>query len=174
MSDATPMPAPSLRRRLACFVYEGVLLFGVVMTAGLLYSVLSQQRHALQGLHGMQLVIFVVLGLYFSWFWSHGGQTLAMKTWHIRLLDRDGQPVGPWRAGLRYLLSWLWFVPALALALVAGLKSGATIAAVVAAGVLLYAASSRFLPQRQYLHDRLSGTQLVFQAPVGRRTRAAR
>ena len=31
---ARPLPAPSLPRRLACFVYEGVLLFGVVMIAG--------------------------------------------------------------------------------------------------------------------------------------------
>jgi hypothetical protein len=64
-----PGAAPSLRRRMACFVYEGVLLFGVVMCAGLVYSSLTQQRHALVGLHGLQVVVFVVLGLYFVWFW---------------------------------------------------------------------------------------------------------
>ena len=36
-----------------------------------------------------------------------------MKTWHVRLLGRDGQPVGIARAWLRYVLSWLWFLPAL-------------------------------------------------------------
>ena len=35
--------------------------------------------------------MFVVLGIYFVWFWSRG-QTLAMKTWHIRLVDAQGRP----------------------------------------------------------------------------------
>jgi len=163
---ATPLPAPSLRRRLACFIYEGVLLFGVVMVAGLLYSLLTEQRHALSGLHGMQMAIFGVLALYFSWFWSHGGQTVAMKTWHIRVLDRDGQPVGTWRALLRYLLSWLWFLPALGLTYAAGWKSGGAAAAALTLGVLAYASLSLVLPQRQYLHDRLAGTQLVVSKPA--------
>lgn len=169
MGGASPpqalLPAPSLRRRLACFIYEGVLLFGVVMTAGFLYSVLTQQRHALSGLHGMQMVVFAVLALYFGWFWSHGGQTVAMKTWHIRLLDRAGRPVAAWRALVRYLLSWLWFLPALALTQAAGWNSGGAVAAALTIGVLAYAALSLLLPQRQYLHDRLSGTQLVFLKP---------
>ena len=157
---------PSLRRRLACFVYEGVLLFGVVMAAGLLYSLLTEQRHALAGLHGMQLAIFGVLALYFGWFWSHGGQTVAMKTWHIKVVDRGGQPVGPWRALLRYLLSWLWFLPALALTYTAGWKSGGAVAMALMLGVIAYASLSWLLPQRQYLHDRLAGTQLVVSKPA--------
>ena len=90
-------------RRLAAFVYEGVLLFGVVMLAGFVYGVATDQRHALQGQRGLQWAVFVVLGAYFAGFWSRQGQTLAMKTWHIRLLDKAGQPVSAWRALLRYL-----------------------------------------------------------------------
>lgn len=153
--------APALRRRLASFFYEGVLLFGVVMAAGLLYSVATQQRHALVGLHGMQAFLFLVLGAYFVWFWSHGGQTLAMQTWHIRLLTKQGQPVTKARALCRYMLSWLWFLPALATVYAAGLKSAAAVFAAVAVGVLTYAALSRLHPQRQYWHDAVCGTRLV-------------
>ncbi|MDH5539716.1 MAG: RDD family protein, partial [Rhizobacter sp.] len=46
--------APSLWRRMASFIYEGVLLFGVLMIAGYLFSSLTQQRHALVGRHGLQ------------------------------------------------------------------------------------------------------------------------
>jgi uncharacterized RDD family membrane protein YckC len=104
---------PSLKRRLACFIYEGVLLFGVVMAAGFVYSTITQQRHALVGTTGLQVVIFLVLGLYFVRAWSRGGQTLAMQTWQIRLVLQDGSPVPRGRAIARYLLSWLWFLPAL-------------------------------------------------------------
>ena len=71
--------APGLWRRMACFIYEGVLLFGVVMIAGYLFSTLTQQRNALNGRHGLQAFLFIVLGIYFVWFWSRGGQTVAMK-----------------------------------------------------------------------------------------------
>ncbi len=170
-APGAPAPAPGLRRRLAAFVYEGVLLFGVLMIAGLAYGLATQQRHALVGQHGLQLFLFLVLGLYFTWFWSHGGQTVAMKTWHVRLLARDGQPVGTARAWLRYLLSWLWFLPALACTQLAGLHSGASITLALLAGVLVYALVSRFNPRRQFLHDLISHTELVYWPTVKRKSR---
>jgi uncharacterized RDD family membrane protein YckC len=153
--------APGLNRRLACFVYEGVLLFGVLMVAGYLYSSLTQQRHALQGQWGLRAFIFLVLAIYFAWFWSHGGQTVAMKTWHIRLVDASGRPVTPARALLRYLMSWIWFMPALAAVWLSGLHGGLPLTAIVTVGVIGYALLSRLHPQRQYWHDVVCGTRLV-------------
>jgi len=167
--DATASPTPSLRRRLAAFVYEGVLLFGVLMIAALAYGLLTQQRHALAGMHGLQLFLFLVLGLYFGWFWSHGGQTVAMKTWHLRLQTKDGRPVPAARAALRYIWSWLWFMPALLWSHLSGVRSGGAVALALTLGVLAYAASARLNPQRQYWHDLLSGTRLVQVPPPARR-----
>jgi uncharacterized RDD family membrane protein YckC len=168
-APGAPAPAPGLRRRLAAFVYEGVLLFGVLMIAGLVYGLATQQRHALVGQHGLQAFLFLVLGLYFTWFWSHGGQTVAMKTWHVRLLGRDGQPVGFARAWLRYVLSWLWFMPALLCVYLSGLRSGAAISLTLLAGALVYALLSRFNPRRQCLHDLISRTELVYWPTVKRK-----
>lgn len=153
--------AASLTRRMSCFVYEGVLLFGVLMAAGLLYGTVTGQRNAMVGRHGLQAFLFVVLGLYFSWFWTHGGQTLAMKTWRIRLLRADGTPLSMPRAWLRYLLCWLWFAPALLWLWLEGAKSLAPDLATLAAGVLVYAALARVLPGRQFWHDIACGTRLV-------------
>ena len=159
------LETPSLARRLAAFVYEGVLLFGVLMIAGYLYSSLTQQRHALQGQSGLQAFLFVVLAIYFVWFWSHGGQTVAMRAWHVRLVARDGGAVTQTRAALRYLACWLWFLPALAAARLAGLQSAAQIIALMAVGVLSYALLARLQPQRQFWHDALCGTRLVTWRP---------
>jgi uncharacterized RDD family membrane protein YckC len=155
------LTTPGLARRLACFVYEGVLLFGVLMISGYLYSSLTQQRNALQGRHGLQAFLFVVLGIYFVWFWSHGGQTVAMKAWHVRLVARDGTPVTQARALARYALAWLWFLPALVGLWLAGAKGLGTIGAALAGGVLGYAALSWLDRERQFLHDRLCGTRLI-------------
>ena len=152
---------PTVRRRMASFVYEGVLLFGVVMLAGFLYSSITQQRHALKGMHGLQAFVFIVLGIYFVWFWSKAGQTLAMKTWHVRLVDKSGQPVTRARALARYVLSWIWFVPALGAAEIAGARAGVPLWSWMFAGVLLIAVAGRWSPDRQFVHDLLCGTRLV-------------
>jgi uncharacterized RDD family membrane protein YckC len=158
--------APSLRRRFAAFLYEGVLLFGVVFFAGLVYSALSQQRHAMHGRTGLAAYLFVVIGLYFLAFWTRSGQTLAMKTWHLRLVDAAGLPLTPVRALLRYLLAWLWFMPALVSVWLLDLHSGAAIAGSLLTGVVAYIAVARLNPQRQFLHDMLCGTRVITQLPV--------
>ncbi|MDE2080972.1 MAG: RDD family protein [Burkholderiales bacterium] len=155
------MKAPGLRRRLVCFLYEGVLLFGVVMVTGLIYAGITQQRNALVGKTGLQVTLFIVLGAYFVGFWASVGQTLPMQIWHIKLVDRDGGPVSVARASARYVLAWLWFVPALAAVHFSGLENASATFAAMAAGVLVYAALGRLRPDRQYWHDAACGTRLV-------------
>jgi uncharacterized RDD family membrane protein YckC len=160
--------APSLVRRMAAFVYEGVMLFGVLMVAGYLYSTLTQQRHALQGLHGLQAFVFGVLGVYFSWFWSHGGQTVAMKAWHLRLVDRQGAAVTMGRACARYLAAWIWFLPALVVAWLGDQHGLGGIFGLMAGWAALYALLSFARPDRQFWHDALCGTRLVFDPATPR------
>ena len=156
--------APPLARRMACWMYEGVLLFGVVFIAGYLFGTLSQTRNALDNRHPLMAFLFVVLGIYFVWFWARG-QTLAMKTWHIRLVDRHHRPVGQARALLRYLLVWMWFIPPLAGA-VAMHASAAQTGVLVVGWVTVWSLASRLHPQRQFLHDVLAGTRLVTWRPA--------
>ena len=86
----------------------------------------------------MWLHIFLVLGLYFLWYWRRGGQTLAMQTWKLRLVNADGQPVSVGQGWLRYALAW---------------------PSVCFFGVgLLWALLDR---DRQFLHDRIADTQIV-------------
>ena len=165
-SEFTHASTPSLGRRLACFVYEGVLLFGVVMAAGFVYGTLSDQRHALVGTTGLQVVVFWVLAAYFAGFWSRSGQTLAMQTWQIRLVGLDGQRVSWVRALCRYLLAWLWFLPALLAAHWSGLKGGPAVFTMLTTGVLAYAALTWLRPDRQYWHDVVCGTRLVRSHPT--------
>jgi uncharacterized RDD family membrane protein YckC len=163
-SPISPAPisltAPSLSRRLACFVYEAVLLFGVVMISGYLYSSLTQQRHALVGRHGLQAFMFLIIGIYFAWFWSHGGQTVAMRTWHIRVVKANGAPLTQPLAAARYLLAYVWFLPGLAIGWCSGLQGGAALWPLVL-NMILVILIARFAPERQFLHDLLLGTRLV-------------
>jgi uncharacterized RDD family membrane protein YckC len=162
-SDNAPYTTPSLKRRMACWLYEGVLLFGVVFLSGYLFSTLSQTRNALDHRLGMQAFVFLVLAIYFTWFW-HKGQTLAMKTWHVRVRSRSGKPLTQKLAFIRYLWSWVWFVPPLMLAHVMGLGTGGTALSTLA-WIVIWMLASRFHPDRQFWHDAWSGTRLEFVPP---------
>jgi uncharacterized RDD family membrane protein YckC len=153
---------PSLRRRMACWLYEAMLLFGVVFAASAVFELFTGakgQQHTL-----MQAFFFVVFGIYFVWFWSKG-QTLAMKTWYIRVADAHGAPVRQGRALLRYLLCWLWVLPPLAA--MTGFKLRPAEMLVLLLGwVAVWALLSRFVPSRQFLHDQLAGTRLIDTRPA--------
>jgi uncharacterized RDD family membrane protein YckC len=144
---------------MACWLYEGMLLFGVVFIAGYLFSALSQTRHALDNRAGMQAFLFLVLGIYFTWFW-HRGQTLAMKTWHIRVVDTQGQALSQSRALARYAASWLWFAPPIVATWPLHLPA-LEVAVLTLGWVAIWAVLSRFHPQRQFWHDALAGTRLI-------------
>ena len=151
---------------MACWAYEGLLLFGVVFTAGYLFGTLSQTRNALDNRHALQAFVFVIFGIYFVWFWAKG-QTLAMKTWDIRLVDTHGALISQKRALLRYVLSWLWFLPPLGISWLLDLpgKDGAVLAL---GWVAVWAILARFHPRKQFWHDAWAGTQLVTYTPPKR------
>ena len=134
-------------------------MFGVVFIAGYLFGTLSQTRNAMDNRHWLQGFLFIVFGIYFVWLWAKG-QTLAMKTWEITVVDRHGQPLTQTRALLRYLLSWLWFLPALA-AVAPFQLSGPESVVIIGGWIAVWALLSRFHPERQFWHDALAGTRLI-------------
>lgn len=134
-----PRDRAGIARRLLAMMYETLLLAGVVaVTLVFPHLLLGAFAHRVATPPLLWAHLFVVLLIYCVGFWSHGGQTLAMKTWQLRLVTRSGTPVRPIQALLRYLLCW----PSLCLG---------------GAG-LLWALIDR---DHQFLHDRLAGTQLI-------------
>lgn len=160
---------------MACWLYEGTLLFGVIFGTGLfvfgmLFAIghlvpsLAPLRDMVNNRYALQAYVLLLLALYFTWFWVKG-QTLAMKTWHIRVVDRQGRPLTQARALMRYVLSWLWFLPPLAVGGTYGLPAG-ELAVIVFGWVAIWAILSRLHPRRQFLHDAWAGTRLVHYKPA--------
>jgi len=141
-------------------LYEGVLLFGILFISAWLFSTLLQQRNAMYLRAPLEVWLFFVVGIYFIWCWTHGGQTLPMKTWHMRLVTKTGAPLTPWRALLRYLLAWLWFIPGLAAAKLLETQ-GWMLIAFPALNLVVWAATALIDKDRQFLHDNLAGTRII-------------
>lgn len=135
---ASPV-CPGLWRRLAAMAYESLLLCGILaLTLIFPHLLIAYFTHRLATGPLLWAHLFLVMLVYFVAFWSRSGQTLAMKTWRIRLVTRDGLAVRPSRALLRYLLAWLTLAPG-------GMG-------------IVWALVDR---DRQFLHDRLAGTRLI-------------
>ncbi len=154
------MRAPPLFRRLAALLYESVVLFGVLWVTALVYGLAVGQRSGIVDRHGLQATVFLALAIYFIGFWTVAGQTVAMRAWRLRVVDTRGQRLPLWRAGLRFLLGWLWVLPPLALAWGLGLDHAAALL-MLGAWIVLWAAASQLRADRQFLHDTWAGTRLI-------------
>jgi len=86
----------------------------------------------------LQEISVLVIAAYFLWCWTHGGQTLAMKTWKIRIVTLQGHPLSLLQALKRFVLSALCVLPG---------------------GLGLWWAL--FDKDKQFLHDRLGSTRLI-------------
>jgi len=160
-SPPTPLPPPSRLRRFACMMYEGVLLFAVVFLAGYLFDTLTQSRHALSLRPARQAFLFCALGVYFVLCWRMGGQTLAMKTWHVRLTDDQGQTPGLARLLARYALCWpLPLAGAAAIAAASRATGWPSLDMLIVVTPFLNFLGTWVDGKQRFLHDRLAGTQL--------------
>jgi uncharacterized RDD family membrane protein YckC len=136
--NATSFAPASFLVRIAAMVYELLLVTAVLFVASLPFLYLfgnaqSGWRHLV-----FQLYLVGVLFAYFSAFWLRSGQTLAMKTWRIRLVRLDGGTLTLQQAALRFLIALF--------------------------GLLLAGAGfwwALFDRDGQFLHDRIAGTRLV-------------
>jgi uncharacterized RDD family membrane protein YckC len=128
--------------RIAAMIYESLLVAAVLFVASFIVLPVVGDMHAPWQRHLFQAYIVGVMFAYFSAFWLRSGQTLAMKTWRIRLVDRDGGTPSFRQVALRFAVA---------------------LAGLLLAGVGIWWAL--FDRDRQFLHDRVAGTRLVRVPP---------
>lgn len=160
--------APGLWRRMACFVYEGLLLFGIGLipgAIGALFVALTNHQHPLQSDTALRAMTLLIYAIYFTWFWSTRGQTLPMQTWNIRVVTVQGRPLSQPRALARFVASCAWFAPAATLAILNHWSRWQGLTA-IAVGVVAYALLALLHPQRQFWHDAACGTRLITWRPA--------
>jgi uncharacterized RDD family membrane protein YckC len=160
------LPAPLWRRFAAAF-YDGLLLLAIWMATAVVEEVVRDTLLKLPpNVHAMRFYMFIAGLAFFGWFWTHGGQTLGMRAWHLRVIRTDGAPLRWPIAALRYamlLLTWaaavyplLLHLPVAAAWSLAPEISDACIAALIL-GLLLF-----FLDgQRRAPLDFIAGTLVV-------------
>lgn len=126
-----------LSRRLTCLLYEGLVVFSILLVGFLLPQIVFSGFGLQLSGKGLWLHVTLLLMVYFLWCWLNGGQTLPMKTWKLELVSSNGLRIRPLQALFRYLIAW----PSILFGI-----------------GLLWALVDK---DKQFLHDRLAGTQII-------------
>lgn len=101
-----------LFRRLAAIVYDALLLLAIMLLFTFVVWAVRGGREIEPGTVWFQLALVVMAMVYFGWFWSHGGQTLGMRSWKIRVHRANGGNL-TWSIAVgRFWLAWLSALPA--------------------------------------------------------------
>ena len=137
MTKIAQSKSPSFFKRTAAIIYELFLLIAVFSIVTFLFILIFGD--AREGLNhfALQVILWFVGGMYFVFSWVRTGQTLAMKTWRIKLESMVGESLSLNRATLRYVLA--------------------------TAGLMFFGAGfiwALFDREGLYLHDRLIGARL--------------
>lgn len=129
---------PGIGRRLSSMLYEGLVVFSILLIGFLLPQIVLSGFGIVFSSRGLWLHVFLLLMAYFVWCWTHGGQTLPMKTWKIRIAGENGGKPRLMQAVLRYMAAW---------------------PSILLGGVgILWAFIDK---DKQFLHDRIAGTKIV-------------
>lgn len=138
--DATPpSERAGLGRRFASLLYEGLLVLAVLFLGSGLFTAVAGSADTLPARAALQVLLLLLVGAYFVWCWTQGGQTLPMQAWQLRVVDAsDNLPPGRGKAVKRYLL--------------------AVIGTLLAGASFLWALVDR---EGLFLHDRIAGTKII-------------
>jgi uncharacterized RDD family membrane protein YckC len=105
--------APGFLRRLAAQIYDLFLLSALLFLAtALLFPFTSGEAVSTQQTLIYRIYLAVISFLFYGWFWTHGGQTLGLRAWKIKVLTLDQKPINWNQALLRFataIFSWAFF-----------------------------------------------------------------
>ncbi|MDH5649916.1 MAG: RDD family protein [Gammaproteobacteria bacterium] len=98
--------APGIIRRLLALSYDALLLAGVLMVAATPVVLMAGgQPQSPVAIALFRIYLLTVSFVFFGWSWVHGGQTVGMRAWRIRLTRRNGGVVDWWTAFMRFGLA---------------------------------------------------------------------
>lgn len=104
------MKNTSLMRRIAAMLYDGLLVAALLIMATLPFIAVRGVKPVETGEnHFYQLVLILVIYVFFVAFWTRSGRTLGMQSWRLQLEKFDGGEVSIGTATIRFfaaLISW--------------------------------------------------------------------
>ncbi|WP_159098498.1 RDD family protein [Thiorhodospira sibirica] len=148
-----------LIKRLLVVIYDAFLLAGTLVFVSFALVVVGMRPESPLFVLNLPILVGVSFFLY-GWVWTHGGQSLGMRAWRVKLIADDGRAVGWNLALLRFIYAFLQWLVILSLVYV-WIRHWYAGVGLIAALIFIGLAFSLRHPQKLMLHDWLSRTRLV-------------
>ncbi len=110
-SPSTGLPRAGLLRRLGAMFYDSLLVLALLFVATAIAMPFGGGTHIARDNPLFPLYLLSVTYLFFAWFWIHGGQTLGMRAWRLRVQRMDGRPLGWLQSLLRFMAAIAALLP---------------------------------------------------------------
>ena len=92
-------------RRLAAMLYDSLLLIAILMIATALLLPFTHGAAIATANHFFQLYLLALIFSFYAYFWMHGGQTLGMLVWKLKITSTRNQPMQFWQILLRFIIA---------------------------------------------------------------------
>lgn len=127
---------------MAAIVYDLFLLAAILFVATAVALPLNSGVAFTSKQFLYPVYLLLISFIFFGWFWTHGGQTLGMRAWKIKVLTNNHEPINWNQALIRF------------------------IAAIVSWGVFALGFLWIFIDKKNRgWHDYLSHTAIFFETP---------
>jgi len=104
-------------RRLGAMFYDFMLALSFVILVGFFFTAVFMSLLGIENIPAGSPVakaIFMLLVLFtfgfYGWFWTHGGQTLGMRAWKLKLVGQNAESITWLQALFRFcyaIISWI-------------------------------------------------------------------
>lgn len=114
--ELSNFPRAGFLRRFGVIIYDALIIVAVAFL-GIIVALITAQITVSTGLVPMpesgeiadllsgnlvyQIYMLLVIGSFYVWFWTHGGQTVGMKAWRLRIQNTDGTGISNKQAIIR-------------------------------------------------------------------------
>ena len=94
-----------LLRRLAAVTYDSLLIISLFVIPTSVIMALRGGEPIPPGNIFFQALLIISAGIFFVRFWAAGGQTLGMRAWRIRVVNRDGHKITFRQSVIRFIIA---------------------------------------------------------------------
>lgn len=160
------MNHPTIIKRLLAAFYDGLLILASLFFATLLTLPFTQGEIAAENKIYMSIYLYAVIIIFYGWFWTHGGQTLGMRTWKQKLVSLKGKAVS-WQQSFFRVISgtpaWILFLISLLLWIFPDKTHATTYLANTPAWLIVLVSFIWILldNRSENWRDKISGTQII-------------
>ena len=119
----TEYPSANLWRRVMSIIYDQLILWAIWIATGFVHAMIfgiDSAENPQQLQHTLFPMLLGATFIFYYWFWTHGGQTLGMRAWRLKVIDArlDGTPphlikcilrfIGAFFSLLAFGLGYIW------------------------------------------------------------------